>query len=83
MTSEPITLTTVEMALEMLYCAKRNPEVAYDERLKQAHAVNENRVARGHDRKAGGHHEPAGKNLHCWDMDYSLWSAMYPRATAA
>ena len=42
---------------------KRNPEVADDERLEQAHAVNENGVARGHDHKAGGHHEPAGEEL--------------------
>ena len=42
---------------------KRNPEVADDERLEQTHAVNENGVARGHDHKAGGHHEPAGEEL--------------------
>ena len=42
---------------------KRNPEVADDERLEQAHAVDENRVARGHDHEARGHHEPAGEEL--------------------
>ncbi len=61
MTSEPMTPTTVEMALEMLYWASVIPRVAYDERLEQAHAVNENRVARGHDDKDGGHDEPTGE----------------------
>ena len=42
---------------------KRDPEVADDERLEQAHAVDEDGVARGHDHKAGGHHEPAGEEL--------------------
>lgn len=40
---------------------KRYSQVADDERLEQAHAVDENGVARGHDHKAGGHHEPAGE----------------------
>lgn len=42
---------------------KGNAQVADDQRLEQAHAVDENDVARGHDHKAGGHHEPAGEEL--------------------
>ena len=42
---------------------KRDTEVAHDERLEQAHTVDKDRVARGHDDKAGGHHEPAGEEL--------------------
>ena len=42
---------------------KGNAQVADDQRLEQAHAVDENRVARGHDHEAGGHHEPAGEEL--------------------
>ena len=40
-----------------------NAQVADDERLEQAHAVDENRVARGHDDKAGGHDEPTGEEF--------------------
>ena len=42
---------------------KGNAQVADDQRLEQAHAVDENRVARGHDHEARGHHEPAGEEL--------------------
>ncbi len=42
---------------------KRYSQVTDDERLEQALAVDENGVARGHDHKAGGHHEPAGEEL--------------------
>ena len=42
---------------------KGNAQVADDQRLEQAHAVDEKRVARGHDHKAGGHHEPAGEEF--------------------
>ena len=42
---------------------KGNAQVADDQRLEQAHAVDENRVARGHDHEAGDHHEPAGEEL--------------------
>ena len=42
---------------------KGNTQVADDQRLEQAHAVDENRVTRGHDHEAGGHHEPAGEEL--------------------
>ena len=42
---------------------KGNAQVADDQRLEQAHAVDENRVARGHDHEAGGHNEPAGEEL--------------------
>ena len=42
---------------------KRYSQVADDERLEQAHAVDENGVARGHDHEARGHHKPAGEEL--------------------
>ena len=42
---------------------KGNTQVADDQRLEQAHAIDKNRVTRGHDHEAGGHHEPAGEEL--------------------